>query len=360
MDVLRLHAGTLEGHVDALGLALRVGQDGVGGVGIDAPAGDLGDDAGTAGEGVVEALEDVDGAAFGDDDTVAVLVEGTGGLGGVFMGAERPLVLEAGEDAEGVNRFGDAAGEGDVDLAELQHLGGLDEAGVARGAGGADGVMRAGDAHVHRDLAGRVVRHGAGVVMVRPVFGVVAELGDIVNLVLGLDVPVLGDAEVDADAGLVDFVPVEAGVAECFAGTEDGNRPDAGTNAEFLPLLPLVGIEVAHAGGMLAHVADVDHGDAGLAGEQVGPELSQRVAVGGGEAEAGDDDAGLGGHLTSFHQVPAGHEVKPRSPLALANWPPCHSLKADVPADQVFALRGGRHGPPLPGRPWQCHEGASL
>ena len=212
--------------------------------------------------------------------------------------------------------------------------------------------MRAGDAHVHRDLAGRVIRHGAGVVMVRPILGVVAKLGDVMNLVLGLDVPVLGDAEVDADAGLIDFVPVEAGVAERFTGTENGDRPYAGANTEFLPLLPLGGIEVTHPGGVLAHMAYVDFGDAGLAGEQVGPELTQRIAVGGGEAEAGDDDAGLGGHLTSSHQVTAGHEVKPRSPLALANWPPCHSLKVDVPAHQVFALRGGRHGPPLPGRPW--------
>ena len=43
------------------------------------------------------------------------------------------------------------------------------------------------------------------------------------NLVLGLDVTVLGDAEVDTDAGLIDFIPVEAGVAQCFAGTEDGD-----------------------------------------------------------------------------------------------------------------------------------------
>jgi len=49
--------------------------------------------------------------------------------------------------------------------------------------------------------------------MVRPILGVVAELGDVVDLVLGLDVAVLGDAEVDADAGLIDLVPVEPGVA---------------------------------------------------------------------------------------------------------------------------------------------------
>ena len=211
--------------------------------------------------------------------------------------------------------------------------------------------MRAGDAHVHRDLARRVIRHGPRVMMVGPVLGVVPKLGEIVDLVLGLNVAVFGDPEVDADAGLIDFFPRQAGVAERLSGAEDGDGADAGTITDFFPLLPLSHVEVADAGGVLAHVAHIDHGNPGLTGEQVGPELAQRIPVGGGEAEAGDDDAWLGGHQASSYQGTGGHEVKPRSPLALANWTPDHSLEVDVPATQVFALRGGRHGPPLSGRP---------
>ena len=119
VDILWLHAGALQGHTDAFGLAFGVGQDGVGGVGIDTPTCDFGDDSGSAGEGIVEALEHVDGAALRDDDTVTVLVEGAGGLGRILVGAERTLVLEAGEDTEGVDGFGHAAGEGDINLPEL-------------------------------------------------------------------------------------------------------------------------------------------------------------------------------------------------------------------------------------------------
>ena len=86
--------------------------------------------------------------------------------------------------------------------------------GVAGGAGRADRVVRAGDAQVQRDLAGRIVGHGARVVVVRPELGVVVEPLELVDLVFGLDVAVLGDADVDADLGLVDVGPVEARVGD--------------------------------------------------------------------------------------------------------------------------------------------------
>ena len=102
-------------------------------------------------------------------------VERPRGLGRIVVRGERPLALEAGEDAERANAFRDAAGERDVALAEPQHLRALDQPGVARGTGGADRVVRAGDAHVERDLAGRVVGHGPRVVVVRPDLRVVVE-----------------------------------------------------------------------------------------------------------------------------------------------------------------------------------------
>ena len=74
--------------------------------------------------------------------------------------------------------------------------------GVARGTGRADRVVRAGDAHVQRDLAGRVVGHGPRVVVVRPELRVVVVALELVDFVFGLDVAVLGHADVDADRRL--------------------------------------------------------------------------------------------------------------------------------------------------------------
>ncbi len=129
-------------------------------------------------------------------------VERPRGLGRIVMRGQRPLALKAGEDAERVNAFRDAAGQRHIALAQQQHLRALDQAGVAGGTGGADRVVRAGDAQVQRDLAGRVVGHGARIVVVRPELGVVIEALELVDFVLGLDVAVLGDADIDADGRL--------------------------------------------------------------------------------------------------------------------------------------------------------------
>jgi hypothetical protein len=140
------------------------------------------------------------------------------------------------------------------------------------------------------------------------------------DLVLRLDVAVFGDAEVHANAGLVDGLPDEAGVAEGFAGTIDGNRPDARTVTDFLPLLPLGGIEVTDPSGVTAHVPDVDFGDACLTSQEVGAELREGIPVGGGEADPSDDNAGLGGHLATPPIKCCGAVKSNPPPLALANW----------------------------------------
>ena len=48
------------------------------------------------------------------------------------MARERALRFEAREDAEGVDRLGDAAAEREVDLPELQHLHAVDQPEVPR------------------------------------------------------------------------------------------------------------------------------------------------------------------------------------------------------------------------------------
>jgi hypothetical protein len=144
------------------------------------------------------------------------LVEGTAGLVGILVDSERALALEACEDAEAAGGFAGAARQRDVDFAELQHLHALDEPRVACRTRRADRVMRPGDAEVHRHLSRRVVRHGARVVVVCPVADVVLELRNVVDLVLGLDVAVLGDADVDADTRAVHLVPIQPAGGDGF------------------------------------------------------------------------------------------------------------------------------------------------
>ncbi len=86
----------------------------------------------------------------------------------VVVLGQRALAVEAGENAERVDALRHAAGQRHVALAQPQHLHALDEPGIARGAGGADRVVRAGDPQVQRDLAGRIVGHRARIVVVRP------------------------------------------------------------------------------------------------------------------------------------------------------------------------------------------------
>jgi len=58
-----------------------MGEGGMKGVGGGAVAGQFGDDFGPTGPGVLELLEDEDRGALGEDEAVAVAVEGPGGDG---------------------------------------------------------------------------------------------------------------------------------------------------------------------------------------------------------------------------------------------------------------------------------------
>ncbi len=237
MDFARGEAGAGDGGADALGLARGVGEDVVGGVGVDVVTSDLAVDFRAAGEGGFEAFEGVERAAFGDDDTVAIAIEGTAGFFRVGVGGEGVLRFETGEDAEGVDAFADAAADRKIDFAEAEHLRGVDEAEVAGGAGGADGVGGAGDAEVEGSFAGGVVGDGAGVVIVRPVFRVVVKFRYAVDLVFRFDISVLGAADVDADAVFGEGVEVYAAVGEGFARAINRDGACAGADADLFFLL---------------------------------------------------------------------------------------------------------------------------
>ena len=143
----------------------------------------------------------------------------------------------------------------------------MDQAHVAGGAGGADGIGGAGDAQVERGLARGIVGDRAGVVVVGPELGVVVKFGDVVDLVLRLDVAVLRDAEVDAHPVLGHGLPCNATVGQRLAAAVDRDAAGAGADPDLLFLLMAQGVEVADAGELRPHVTYLHAPDARDPGE---------------------------------------------------------------------------------------------
>ncbi len=290
VDLRRFDSGVLEGQPDAAVLPGRIRVDEIRAVGVDAVAEDLAIDARTAPLGILETLEGVEATTLGDHDPVAVAIERPRGARGVRVFGQRPLGGEAGEDSEGVDALGDAPGQGQVDLSQLQHLGAVHEPQVAGRAGAPEAVGRAVERQVERDLAGRVVGHGAGVVVVGPVAQVEVVLADVVDFGFGLDVAVLGRAGVDTDARRVELRALERRVPQGFVRTPDRDAAGARAASGLLALLVAQRIEVADAGQGFAEVADLIGPDARAAGQEVRAHLGEVVAVRARETDAGDDD----------------------------------------------------------------------
>ena len=127
--------------------------------------------------------------------------------------------------------------------------------------------------------------------MVRPELGVVVETLELEDFVLGLDVAVFGDADVDADRRLVDVRPIEPGIGDGFVGGVDAHAAGPSAATDVLAFLVPQFVEIADAGHGRADVADFVGGHAAAAGQQAVAELGQVVAVWGGQADAGDHHA---------------------------------------------------------------------
>ena len=212
---------------------------------------------------------------------------------------------EAGEDPEGAGALGDAAAEGQIHLAQPQHLGALDQGGVAGGAGRPHRVMGAGDAQTHGDLAGRVVQHGPGIVVMGPVIEVEVVLADVVDLVLGLHRAVFGQPHVNPDPVAVPDFDIDTGIGQGLVGGIDPQAAGPGAAFVFL-FLAVFGLgKVADPGRHLADIAQLDFADAADPGQQPGSEIGEVVGIGRGQADAGDDDAGGNFiHAFLFPKVP--------------------------------------------------------
>ena len=288
VDRLRLQLGPLQGQPHALGLSFRIRQHEVAGIGVDGVAHNLAVDLRTPPEGVGQPLEGAQASPFGDHNPIAGEIEGARGAGWLGMRRQRPLAVEAGEDAESVNALRHTPHNRQVDIAQPELLHPLDEANVPRGTRRPQRVVRPGNSQAEGHLARRVVRHRAGIVVVRPDLGVVVELRDLVDLVLGLDVAVLGDPQVDAHPIPGNSLPVQPGVANRLVRTIDRNGPGPRPPPHFFALLVTQLIESADPGQHRTHVAGLERDHPRLPCQQVLPVFGQAVANRTGEADARD------------------------------------------------------------------------
>src|SRR5690606_5291049 len=127
VNIAGIQAAMGERPADALGLALGIWQDVVARVAVDAVAGNLAVDPRPPLLRVLEALKRVERAALGDDDAVAREVEGTRGTLRILVRGQRALSLETRENAERVDALAHPAADGEVDLAQPQHLRRVDQ-----------------------------------------------------------------------------------------------------------------------------------------------------------------------------------------------------------------------------------------
>ena len=149
--------------------------------------------------------------------------------------------------------------------------------------------MWSGDPHIDGDLARRVIRDGARIVVVRPEACVVFEFGDVIHLVLGLDIAVLGGADIDADAALIKIFEVDATVVDRFVCRIDRDAAGACADAELFAGLVFLRVEVADTCGDIAHVAHVDDLDASDPIEEILSIFLESVAVWRGQTDTCDD-----------------------------------------------------------------------
>ena len=155
VHLLRLQSGRSQGAAHGPGRHLPRGFRGgdvVGVAGEGAP-GQLGVDAGAAGQGVLQPLHHQGHRPLAEDEAVAVAVEGAAGALGVVVAAGEGAHVVEGGDGQGVEAGLAAADDDHVRLAAVQDPFGLHEGVGAGGTGRHRGDHRPPNPVAHGDLA---------------------------------------------------------------------------------------------------------------------------------------------------------------------------------------------------------------
>ena len=99
IDVLNGHAGISNRLTDTFSLTLGIGENVIGGGGVNMITGNFAVDFGAASLGILESFDGINAAALRYHDAVAGFVKGPTGFLGVLMGSQGILTFEARENA---------------------------------------------------------------------------------------------------------------------------------------------------------------------------------------------------------------------------------------------------------------------
>jgi hypothetical protein len=161
------------------------------------------------------------------------------------------------EYTERVNALGYSTGDGKIAFAKPQHLDPLDDPRVSRRTCSSDRVVRASNPHVQSDLARRIIRDRARIVVMGPDARIVIELGDRVDLILGLDISMFGNPDINADARLVDVRPIQTTASNRLTCRPDAYGPGPRPTPSIASILVLGPLKLAYSSVGVAYITDV-------------------------------------------------------------------------------------------------------
>ncbi len=93
----------------AFNLSLSIREHKINGVGIDMITGDFSVNFRTPFQGIFESFQNKNGATFGNDNAVAIHIQGAACFCGIFVETQRALALETGKNSECSGTFRDAS-----------------------------------------------------------------------------------------------------------------------------------------------------------------------------------------------------------------------------------------------------------
>ena len=121
--------------------------------------------------------------------------------------------------------------------------------------------MRSGDPQTKCHFTSGIVGDRPWIVVMRPYGCVVAKLSNFEDFVLGLDVAVFGNPQINANTVLRDAWPVESGVVHGFIRTVNSDRSSSRTSSNFLAFLMLQRVEMADTGQHGRHISSFKFGN---------------------------------------------------------------------------------------------------